>query len=161
MRLLRNGWRELVCLCMGPLLRGQDHRLPPGPRGVLGGMRCAAWPLWRLEVVLQRRLLLPSIAQTNRGATRLLPDRLGCVANPTARQVLWEAYGEQSTRWFYDLMPRDLQESEAAGGTTSVRVGHPGGAASTVHCVHDVGGTAKVGDLLSATSLPLGDLGLP
>ena len=27
------------------------------------------------------------------------------VANPTARQVLWEAYGEQSTRWFYDLMP--------------------------------------------------------
>ena len=28
-------------------------------------------------------------------------------------------------------------------------MGHPGGAASTVHCVHDVGGTAKVGDLLS------------
>ena len=95
----------MVCLCMGPLLRGQDHRLPPGPRGVLGGMRCAAWPLWRLEVVLQRRLLSPSIAQTNRGATWLLPDRLAGVANPTARQVLWEAYGEQSTRWFYDLMP--------------------------------------------------------
>ena len=104
----------------------------------------ATWRTWRdvvrrLAVVAGRggsptapALPVNSPDQPGRDAA---PAGQAGVANPTTRQVLWEAYGEQSTRWFYDLMPRDLQGSEAAGGITSVRVGHPGGAASTVHCV--------------------------
>ncbi len=63
--------------------------------------------------------------------------------------VLWETYGEQSTRWFYQLMPRDPVDPAVAGGPTAVRVATPG-AGSAVVFVHDHGGLARVGDALSA-----------
>ena len=63
--------------------------------------------------------------------------------------VHWEACGEQSTKWFYQLMPREPEDPALAGGITAVSV--PGTDGSPVlRSVHDAGGVAAVGDALSA-----------
>ena len=68
---------------------------------------------------------------------------------PVPLDVLWETYGEQSTKWFYQLMPRDPGEAAHSGGITAVSVPGPGGQAVR-RSVHDAGGVAAVGDALSA-----------
>ena len=70
-------------------------------------------------------------------------------AQPLPLDVLWETYGEQSTKWFYQLMPRAVGEGPV-GGITSVRHHDQPGGQEVAHSVHDPGGVAKVGDLLSA-----------
>ena len=72
------------------------------------------------------------------------------VAGGVPLDVLWDACGEQSTRWFHRLMPREHDDAAGlAGGPTAVRVQQPGGGSATVS-VHESGGLAKVGDALSA-----------
>lgn len=68
---------------------------------------------------------------------------------PVPLDVLWETYGEQSTKWFYQLMPKDLGSPALAGGITAVS--SPGADGQPVRrSVHDAGGVAAVGDALSA-----------
>ena len=68
---------------------------------------------------------------------------------PVPGDVLWENYGEQSTKWFYQLMPRDPGDPALAGGITAVSVPGPDGQ-PVRHSVHEAGGVAAVGDALSA-----------
>ncbi len=68
---------------------------------------------------------------------------------PLPLAAMWEAYGEQSTKWFYQLMPRESGDPAAGGGITAVSVPGPDGQ-PVRRSVHDAGGVAAVGDALSA-----------
>lgn len=63
--------------------------------------------------------------------------------------ALWEACGEQSSRYFFQLMPREPAAAGAAGGITAVRALGPDGQ-PVVRSVHQPGGVAAVGEALSA-----------
>lgn len=99
------------------------------------GQEAAAFQQWR------------QAAQRLAAATRR-PERTPGDA-PVPADVVWETYGEQSTRWFFQLMPRDPGNPALAGGITSVSLPGPDGQL-VQRSVHDAGGVAAVGDALSA-----------
>jgi hypothetical protein len=69
---------------------------------------------------------------------------------PVPEDVVWQNYGEQSTRWFFQLMPRDVGDPALAGGITAVSVPGSNGQPAVRRSVHEPGGVAAVGDALSA-----------
>ena len=96
----------------------------------------------------------PDEAQAAFQRWREAAQRLSAVSgnpgdSPASLDVLWETYGEQSTKWFYQLLPKEPGDPALAGGITAVSSPGPGGQAVR-HSVHDVGGVAAVGDALSA-----------
>jgi hypothetical protein len=103
---------------------------------------------------------LPGASQAAYRRWRQAAERLATVgaagqgaAAPGAAQlpldVLWEAYGEQSSRYFFQLMPREPAAAAVAGGITAVRTLGPDGQPA-VRSVHQPGGVAAVGEALSA-----------